>query len=100
MRKFRLYRLITVILSIFFICIPYKQAIVFQPNNRNADIAYIPTNEETKFQIRYTHSIHLSDVVESIQVTTGKTIQQYELMYEDIAIGMPSNAEAGETFRA
>ncbi|MEH7114246.1 DUF1850 domain-containing protein [Neobacillus niacini] len=98
MRKFRLYLLITVIISISLVCIPYKQAIVFQPNNRNADIAYIPTNKETKFQIKYTHSIHLSDVVESYKITTGKKIQQYELMYEDFSIGMPSNAEKGETF--
>ena len=48
--------------------------------------------------MKYIHSIHLSDVVESYTVTKGNEIKQIELMYEDFAIGMPENAAAGETF--
>jgi hypothetical protein len=36
--------------------------------------------------------------VESYQITSSQNIQQYELMYEDFAIGMPANAEEGERF--
>ncbi len=48
--------------------------------------------------MKYTHSIHLSDVVESYVVTKDHEIKQFELMYEDFAIGMPENASEGETF--
>jgi hypothetical protein len=77
---------------------PIQQALVFQPNNSTVWPAYIPIKDKTHFQIKYTHSIHLTDVVESYQITADQKIHQYELMYEDFAIGMPSNAEAGETF--
>jgi hypothetical protein len=93
-----LYPSFFMIFFIFVVFIPQKQAIVFQPNGSSADMAYILTKEETVFQIKYTHSIHLSDVVESYKITPSQKIKQYELMYEDFSIGMPSNAEAGETF--
>ncbi|WP_256240378.1 DUF1850 domain-containing protein [Bacillus sp. V3B] len=48
--------------------------------------------------MKYTHSIHLSDVVESYVVTSDHQIKQFELMYENFAIGMPENASDGETF--
>jgi hypothetical protein len=93
-----LYLSIFLIIIILFAVIPQHQAIVFQPNNTKATLAYIPIKDVTTFQIRYTHSIHLSDVVESYKITPDQKLQQVELMYEDFAIGMPSNAEAGETF--
>ena len=68
----------------------------FKPSNKK-DV-YIPLYGEYHFKIKYTHSIHLSDVVESYKITPTQKIQQYELMYEDFSIGMPSNAEEGETF--
>lgn len=78
--------------------IPHQQAIVFQPNHSTAKLAYIPVKDESHFQIKYTHSIHLSEVVESYQITNSKMIQQYELMYEDFAVGMPADAGEGESF--
>jgi hypothetical protein len=78
--------------------IPLQKAIVFEPNNTNEKLAYIPIENEKVFKIKYTHSIHLSDVVESYKITPSLGIQQYELMYEDFAIGMPANAENGEIF--
>jgi hypothetical protein len=83
---------------VIYVIVPHQQAIVFEPNYTNADLVYIPTKDETHFQIRYTHSIHLSDVVESYNITPSQKIHQYELMFEDFSIGMPSNAEEGETF--
>jgi hypothetical protein len=92
------YLLLFIIILILLAFIPFQKAIVFQPNHSNAEFAYIPVKNETHFGIKYTHSIHLSDVVESYKITLDGVIQQYELMYKDFAIGMPSNAEKGETF--
>jgi hypothetical protein len=100
MRRFQPihYLVIFFIILIIFAFIPFQKAIVFQSNHGNAVFAYIPVKNETHFGIKYTHSIHLSEVVESYKITRSKKIQQYELMYKDFAIGMPSNAENGETF--
>lgn len=87
-----------VALIIILALIPFKQALVFEYQNTKKILAYILMSEEKKFKIKYTHSIHLSDVVESYIVTKDGQIQQYELMYEDYAIGMPSNASEGEIF--
>ena len=104
MRRKKLLLSIILLAICFFIAItllvfiPLKLAIVFQPFHSYAKLAYIPLKGESEFQIKYTHSIHLTDVVESYKITTSQQIQQYELMYEDFSIGMPSNAEVGETF--
>ncbi|WP_237389637.1 DUF1850 domain-containing protein [Bacillus sp. USDA818B3_A] len=84
--------------SILLVYLPLKLAIVFQPYQSSTKSAYLPLNDETRFKIKYTHSIHLTDVVESYRITANHEIQQYELSYEDFAIGMPSNAEHGERF--
>jgi hypothetical protein len=89
--------LIIVIIAII-IFIPKKEALVFQYQNTGKMLAYIPFSKEDHFKIKYTHSIHLSDVVESYVITKDDEIKQYELMYEDFAIGMPENASEGETF--
>lgn len=78
--------------------IPIKSALVFQFENSGKVLAYLPITKEDTFKIKYTHSIHLSDVVESYTVTDDLLMKQYELMYEDFAIGMPSNASNGELF--
>jgi hypothetical protein len=100
MRKLQIipYLLVFFIIFIILAFIPFQIAIVFQPNHSQAEIAYIPIKEEIHFQIKYTHSIHLSNVIESYKIAPDYRIQQYELMYEDFAIGMPANAEEGETF--
>ncbi|WP_338449009.1 DUF1850 domain-containing protein [Niallia oryzisoli] len=86
------------IIILLFIFTPVKEALVFQYQNSGKTLAYIPISEGNTFQMKYTHSIHLSDVVESYEVTGDRQIKQYELMYEDFAIGMPENASGGETF--
>ena len=77
---------------------PVTEALVFQYQNSGKTLAYIPISKGQTFQMKYTHSIHLSDVVESYEVTRDGQIKQYELMYEDFAIGMPENASEGESF--
>jgi len=78
--------------------IPFKKSLVFYENRTSHVVAYLTLHSEHHFQIRYTHSIHLSDVVESYDVQHDLFILQ-SLEYEDFAIGMPSGAEEGETFR-
>lgn len=77
---------------------PYKSCLVFYESRTSDLVAYLPLQTDQQFQIRYTHSIHLSDVIESYTVFNELFILQ-SLEYEDFAIGMPSGAEEGETFR-
>lgn len=65
--------------------------------NEEELLAYFLIHQDKTFQINYTHSIHLSDVIETYDIFDGKIIQT-ELEYEDFAVGMPSNAEDGEQF--
>ncbi|WP_239457136.1 DUF1850 domain-containing protein [Planococcus versutus] len=70
---------------------------MFIDNESENLAAYIPL-ESRLFQIIYTHSIHLSEVIESYKVTDDGELMMTELEYEDFNIGMPSNAGEGETF--
>jgi hypothetical protein len=78
--------------------IPYRSALVFHYQNTDKVLAFIPLERNDTFKIRYTHSIHLTDVEESYRITENRKIRQYELMYENYAIGMPENASEGEKF--
>jgi hypothetical protein len=77
---------------------PMKECLVFQFQNSGHVLAYIPISKGETFQIKYTHSIHLSPVVDSYLVTEYGEMKQYELMYENFSIGMPANSAVGETF--
>lgn len=86
---------LSIIVSMF---IPYKWCFVFFEQRTTHPVAYLPLEHEKTFQIRYTHSIHLSDVIETYIVTKNHDIQSSSLEYEDFAIGMPSDAGKGEKF--
>ena len=90
--------LLTAIIIIILMFIPYKQALVFLQIDKNDELSYIPISTGETFRIKYKHSIHLSDVIESYKVTEQNEIQQYELEYEEFAVGMPAGASEGETF--
>ena len=94
---------IAVVLVIFCLMIvvilPFQKVFSFtETRMANPRVHYIPITESEKFQIRYTHSIHNSDVYESYQYVKGNHIQMLEMEYEDLAIGMPGYAEEGQTF--
>ncbi|MEQ6388650.1 DUF1850 domain-containing protein [Bacillaceae bacterium S4-13-58] len=89
---------LVLLIIIGFLFIPFKIALVFYEENTSNQIAFLPLNKGDTFQIIFTHSIHLKDVVEKYRVTEGLTIEQYEIIYEEFGIGMPSNAEEGATF--
>jgi hypothetical protein len=85
------------LLIAFLLFFPYKQVIAFSYQDKGELVAYLPLKNERNFQIKYTHSIHLSDVLESYRLS-DKQIEQTELAYDDFAVGMPSNAEGEEVF--
>lgn len=77
---------------------PYHNVLTFQKQSTNELLSYIPIQDQEQFEIRYTHSIHLSEVRELFRVDQGN-IKLEKLIYEDTGIGMPSNAREGDTFR-
>ncbi|AGT33381.1 hypothetical protein M493_15825 [Geobacillus genomosp. 3] len=83
-----------VTVAVFFI--PFRQAVAFEKDGWVA--AYIPASVGDTFAIRYTHSIHRSDVEETYKLLADGTIEQIALTYEDTAVGMPADAAPGETF--
>jgi hypothetical protein len=83
----------SIFVSIF---IPYRSAIVFEKDGKI--LAYFFIKRGETFEIRYTHSIHLSEVRETYKLLKDGTIQQIQLMYHDTSVGMPANAEEGEKF--
>lgn len=89
--------LLLLILSFIFFY-PFQTALVFNKENSNQIVAYLPVEEGDSFQIIYTHSIHLSDVVEKYMVMPDDSIKQQETIYENYGIGMPSNDAGGGTF--
>ncbi|WP_044337652.1 DUF1850 domain-containing protein [Rossellomorea aquimaris] len=88
--------IIPVLLIIIFI--PFQTFIVIEPRNTDGTAALFKLPDDHSFSVRYTHSIHLSEVEEFYRQSTNQ-IQQTKLLYEDTAIGMPANAEGDETFK-
>lgn len=84
------------LIALFFF--PFRTALVFYQENTDNITAFLPIEAEDTFQITITHSIHLTDVVEKYEVTENHDIKQYEIVYEQFGIGMPSNAQEGEEF--
>ncbi|MET3575690.1 DUF1850 domain-containing protein [Bhargavaea ullalensis] len=82
-----------------FLFLPVIDAFTFtEVRAEKPAVHYIPIRGDEEFVIRYTHSIHLSDVLESYTVTKDRKIRLVKMEYEDLAIGLPGHAEAGETF--
>ncbi|SDM58117.1 protein of unknown function [Psychrobacillus sp. OK028] len=100
MRFLKMYGIISLICVIglaFFL--PFKQAFVFtETRSDDPKFYYLKVEDEREFQVRYTHSIHKSDVIESYRITKDVKIQLVSMAYEDLAIGMPGYAEEGQTF--
>ncbi|WP_079478082.1 DUF1850 domain-containing protein [Halobacillus salinus] len=74
-----------------------RYVVAFQMMPEKETNAYLPVSESDHFQLKFTHSVHLSDVFEEYAVQDNK-LKPVQLIYEDTAIGMPSNAGEGETF--
>ncbi|WP_417898487.1 DUF1850 domain-containing protein [Bacillus haimaensis] len=88
----------TAVLLLFLFLFPLRTALVFHVENTEEIHAFLPIEEEETFQLIFTHSIHLTDVVEKYRVMNDLQIVQTEIVYEEFGIGMPSNAGEGEEF--
>ncbi|MCH4824837.1 MAG: DUF1850 domain-containing protein [Planococcus sp. (in: firmicutes)] len=96
-QKILLLMIALILISSLIAFTPSKKYYVFIDNETEDIAAYIPV-ESQFFQIIYTHSIHLSEVIESYKIVGNDQLMMTELEYEDFNIGMPSNAGEGETF--
>lgn len=93
-RRYKIVILLLLILSII-LFFPFRTAVVFYKQNTNHVEAYLPIKEGNSFQILFTHSIHLTDVVEIYDILQDGSIKQTEIVFEEYGIGMPSNASDG-----
>ncbi|MCA0972211.1 DUF1850 domain-containing protein [Halobacillus litoralis] len=88
---------VVVFLTVFWLFFVERSVLAFQMMPEKEKNAYLTVSDEDHFQLKFTHSVHLSDVFEEYVVRQDK-LEPVQLVYEDTAIGMPSNAEEGETF--
>jgi hypothetical protein len=88
--------LLLVLLTSFFI--PFYPALVFEHVKSGEILAFQGVEKNQKFDILYTHSVHLTPVLEKYILTDEYKIKQYELVYENYNVGMPSNVSEGEEF--
>jgi hypothetical protein len=88
-----------IVIFLLILLVPYKDSLVFEKGNSGKTMAYYPKDNLQTFQILYTHSIHLSEVVEIYEIFPDHSIMQTGLIYQDYAIGMPSGPEQGEKFK-
>jgi hypothetical protein len=94
MKKLAAFLILAVLTILFFI--PLFPIISFtETKTNNPQMYYIDLRKDATFQIRFTHSIHRTDVLESYEVEDGK-IKMISMEYEDVAIGMPAHAEEGQ----
>lgn len=78
--------------------IPLKQAYTFtETRTKDPKMTYRLLSDDSEFQIRYVHSIFLTDVLETYQVQTDSSLKFLTMRYEDVGIGLPGYAEEGET---
>lgn len=97
--KTGIYLLPISILFLLLAFVPYQRVIELEQSRpTKGSTYYIPLTSEEEFSVTFTHSIHLSDVTEIYKVTDSEQIQFYQMIYEDLAIGMPGAAEENQTF--
>ncbi|TSI06022.1 DUF1850 domain-containing protein [Lysinibacillus sp. BW-2-10] len=88
----------SVIVTTIFLFTPIYSVFSFTETRANEPKSfYIEISGEDVFQIRYTHSIHLTDVLETYEITNSNELKLVSMEYEDVAIGMPAYAQEGES---
>ncbi len=89
---------LTIAIAIVFLFIPVFPVFSFTETRIDHPRTYYATvEEEPYFQITFTHSIHLSNVVETYKVSSTYEIVPFSMSYSDVAVGMPGYAEEGQT---
>lgn len=87
-----------IILLVVLCFVPIFPAFTFsETRTEHPNIHFVELEEKDSFQIIFTHTIHLSDVIESYRVLESNDIQMVSMQYSDVAIGMPGYAEEGQT---
>lgn len=86
-----------VVVLLWYAVYPTQQILAFENPDNGELLSFLPVADGEHFQIKYTHSIHLSDVYEEYMIEDDRLFPE-RLIYEDTAVGMPANAEAGQTF--
>lgn len=90
--------LIPTILLLIGLFLPIKLAFTFTEQRTNHSKFYmLPLATSNEFQIRYVHSIHLTDVIETYEVINEGQIRLLSMTYENLGIGLPGDAAEGET---
>lgn len=100
MKKFSilLISIITICLILFFLPI-FKVFSFTETKKENPQLIYVLIKNEDSFSFRFTHSIHLTDVIEKYKIVESNKIKLVSMEYEDVAVGMPANAEEGQSLR-
>lgn len=94
MKRLVLITCVMFIVGIVFLFYPLFRVFLFTEMRTNdPNMYYIIIGEEKRFEIRFTHSIHLTDVLESYEITNDNHIKLESMEYEDVAVGMPAYAE-------
>ena len=78
--------------------LPLLQGLSVLEGETGERLAFFPLREGKEFSLVYIHSIHRSPVEERYRVV-GMEISLDSLIYEDTAVGMPSDADDGGHFR-
>ncbi|HLS60528.1 MAG TPA: DUF1850 domain-containing protein [Virgibacillus sp.] len=86
-----------IVIWCFIYLVPLTSALVFYEERSPVIRAYLPLEADDTFMITFTHSIHLTEVVEKYRLLETSEIEQYEMVFEQFGIGMPSVVGAGET---
>ncbi|MDS9470403.1 DUF1850 domain-containing protein [Sporosarcina pasteurii] len=84
------------LLCLVFFFLPVKDTLLFT-GTKGKKVYYVTINEQKKFEIRYVHSIHLTDVIEYYEITPKQKIRMLSMSYKNLSIGLPGDAAEGET---
>ena len=96
MKRVLIFTILAIAIFCTIIFLPLFQVFSFtETKTNNPQIYYIDVGKDKRFQIRFTHSIHLTDVLETYEILDNK-IKIISMEYEDVAVGMPAHAEEGQ----
>jgi hypothetical protein len=79
-------------------CLPLFPVLELRQSNDDKRLLALPIQVGETFMIRYTHSIHLTPVLESYYIDKNLNIVVDSVTYDSYGIGMPSDIEPGQTF--
>lgn len=87
--------LVCTLLLIFHI--PIYSMLTIEKEDTGELLAYGHRKQMERFQIHYIHSIHKSPVIETYEIQDRQIVQQ-QILYDEFAVGMPSNVEGEGKF--